>query len=309
MRIEKYQKSLENEWNSFVDESKNGTFLFRREYMEYHADRFSDASILIYENDKLIALLPANRENEVIYSHQGLTYGGLILSYKITTTQVLSLFSDLFDYFRSQGVIRWVYKCIPHIYHRFPAEEDLYALFRFNAKLIARNISTLIPVEGRLRFSELRRRGVKKALKRGLVVSESQDYALFWKVLTENLQTRYSKTPVHSLQEISYLHSMFPQRIRLFVSSYFGNVMSGCVVYEMDHIAHIQYISASSEGKDCGALDFLFDHLIQEIFKDKIVDFGQSTEEMGYYLNEGLIFQKEGFGGRGIVYDTYELNI
>jgi hypothetical protein len=30
---------------------------------------------------------------------------------------------------------------------------------------------------------------------------------------------------------------------------------------------------------------------------------------MGRYLNNALIFQKEGFGGRGIVYEIYEYNI
>jgi len=30
---------------------------------------------------------------------------------------------------------------------------------------------------------------------------------------------------------------------------------------------------------------------------------------MGMHLNEQLIFQKEGFGGRGVVYETYKYNL
>jgi hypothetical protein len=40
-----------------------------------------------------------------------------------------------------------------------------------------------------------------------------------------------------------------------------------------------------------------------------IFDFGISTENSGFFLNEGLLFQKESFGGRAIVYETYKLLI
>ena len=46
--------------------------------MEYHSDKFLDFSILIKSRDnKVIAVMPANRCGEVLHSHQGLTFGGL----------------------------------------------------------------------------------------------------------------------------------------------------------------------------------------------------------------------------------------
>lgn len=78
----------------------------------------------------------------------------------------------------------------------------------------------------------------------------------------------------------------------------------------MDPVVHTQYISANLEGKEIGALDLLFDYLINTEYSNyKIFDFGQSTENNGIYLNESLIFQKEGFGGRGVVYDIYEYEL
>lgn len=60
----------------------------------------------------------------------------------------------------------------------------------------------------------------------------------------------------------------------------------------------------------------LFDHIINNVYSDRqryaditFFDFGKSTEDEGNYLNHNLIFQKEGFGGRGVCYDSYEYNL
>ena len=70
-----YNSSLKSQWDNFINESMNGTFLFCRDFIEYHKNRFNDYSILFYKRDILIAVFPANKLNGKIYSHQGLTYG------------------------------------------------------------------------------------------------------------------------------------------------------------------------------------------------------------------------------------------
>lgn len=87
IEIHRYTAAYHRDWNDFVSESSNGTFLFLREYMEYHADRFTDYSLLVYDGNKLLALLPANRSGDVLYSHAGLTYGGLIVTARNTTAR------------------------------------------------------------------------------------------------------------------------------------------------------------------------------------------------------------------------------
>jgi hypothetical protein len=72
-------------------------------------------------------------------------------------------------------------------------------------------------------------------------------------------------------------------------------------------VLHTQYISANPEGKACGAIDLLFDTLINDVYQDyPYIDFGKSTVSDSARLNYQLIFQKEGFGGRAVCYDTYE---
>ena len=75
LRVEPYTPAHHDGWNAFVATSKNGTFLFDRDYLEYHADRFVDSSLLVL-NDKggVVALLPASLEECVLTSHGGLTY-------------------------------------------------------------------------------------------------------------------------------------------------------------------------------------------------------------------------------------------
>ena len=309
IELQQYIPALQPEWDCFIANSRNGTFLFFRNYMDYHSDRFIDNSLLFRYKGKLIAVLPANREGDVLWSHQGLTYGGLVLSSKCTADRVLNIFSLLFSWLSERGFSKLVYKCVPDIYHRYPSQEDLYALFRNNARLVARNLSTTVSIPCRMPFSQLRRRGIKKALSCGIVVQESSDLESFWRVLSENLSDRYNTLPVHTVEEMSLLKGRFPNNIRLFTACKGERVVAGCVIFEMDEWVHSQYISASPEGKEFGALDLLFHYLITDRYSDrKVFDFGQSTENKGSFLNSGLIAQKEGFGGRGIVYDTYELS-
>lgn len=135
IEIQQYIPALRPEWDCFIANSRNGTFLFFRNYMDYHSDRFIDNSLLFRYKGKLIAVLPANREGDVLWSHQGLTYGGLVLSSKCTADRVLNIFSLLFSWLSERGFSKLVYKCVPDIYHRYPSQEDLYALFRNNAEV------------------------------------------------------------------------------------------------------------------------------------------------------------------------------
>lgn len=308
--IKKYEGSNKNEWNECLFQSKNATFLLNRNYMDYHSDRFTDLSLMIYRKDKLVALFPANITDNIVYSHQGLTYGGLIYSNKLSLTDILMIFEKIIQFYKECDVEKIVYKAIPYIYSSYPAQEDLYVLFRNKAELIGCNLSSTIPLKNRIKFIESRKSGIRKARNNQIVCEFSEDYHSFWNVLNANLGTKHNVKPVHHIGEIEYLHSLFPENIRLYVAKKDGNVLAGALLYINRNIVHTQYISADLEGKESGALDLLFDYLINDQYKEfEYFDFGQSTEQMGNYLNENLLFQKEGFGGRGVVYNIYQLNL
>lgn len=313
MNIVRYKNELRSEWDSFVKNAKNSTFLFMRDYMDYHADRFFDCSLMFYDDGKLRALLPANydEKHRTIASHGGLTYGGLILSTDNRGDEVLAMLKAAIEYMKNEcGAEKFIYKPLPHIYSSRPSQEDLYALFRLNARIAARSLSSTIDNREPLEYSELRRRKIKKAAKEGITYSECDDWSSYWEILSGVLASSHGCKPVHTLEEIELLHSRFPENIKLHAAHKQGTMAAGCVVYDTGRVAHLQYIAASPEGKAMGALDGLFAHLFENVYKQRdYIDFGISTEDGGNHLNEGLLFQKEGFGGRGIVYDVYEIDL
>lgn len=311
MKILKYTVDYKNKWNDFVKNSKNGHFFFLRDYMEYHSDRFTDHSLLIFdEMNKLIALLPANIKENILYSHQGLTFGSFLIDDKMKTEIMLEVFQVLKMFLKEQNVEKIVYKCIPYIYHIKPSEEDRYALFRNNAKLIRRDVTSTIDLTEQVRYSKGRKWTINKAKKESISVFESNDYDKFWKLLTGVLETNHDTKPVHTLSEIKNLVSFFPKNIKLYLSQKDERIISGALIYENQNIVHTQYLANSEEGKEMGALDLLIDYLIKDIYKNKkYFDFGISNEDAGKYLNTGLIAQKEGFGARAVVQDFYEWEI
>lgn len=190
IEIHRYTAAYHRDWNDFVSESSNGTFLFLREYMEYHADRFTDYSLLVYDGNKLLALLPANRSGDVLYSHAGLTYGGLIVTARNTTAQVLEIMRSIADFLKKERFVKWVYKCIPHIYHRYPSESDLYALFRLDARLIGRNISSTVQLDNPLRLRADRRSRMKKAEQAGVAGGRDHRFLSF----LESFRCQFART-------------------------------------------------------------------------------------------------------------------
>lgn len=311
MKIEIYNAESKEKWDDFVRSSKNGTFLLYRDFIEYHGDRFNDYSLMFYEGEKLVAVMPGHIQGRIYYSHQGLTYGGLIMSSETTALEIMQLFECLTITFRHQGIKKIVYKAIPHIYHRLPAEEDLYALFRYKAVLTTRNISSTILLSEKIRYSDSRKNGLKKAKKNNLKVKESDNLKEFWQILSSNLKERYNKEPVHTPEEITYLKNTFPNNIHLFsVINAENKILGGCLVFETDSVVHAQYTAATEDGKNKGAVDIVIDHIINVIYPHKkYFDYGTSTENGGLYLNENLIYQKEGFGARATVYDIYTIEL
>jgi len=323
-----YLISYKESWDEFVRTSKNGTFLLERGFMDYHADRFTDCSLMIYEGENiegthshaygLKALFPANwdEEEHTVFSHQGLTYGGLLVSPDVTQQEVLVIMQTVLQYYRDMmQAVKVIYKPIPYIYSPYPTGEDLYALFRAGGRLRSRGVSSVVSLRNPIRMRTLRMRQARKALDHNfyidrLLEGDREGLHEYWQLLTSVLQKHHGVKPVHSEEEIALLMQRFPREIKLFLVRHEEHITAGCVVFLTRQVAHIQYIASGDEGREYGALDLLFRHLINERYNQlEYLDFGISTEHQGKWLNQGLIFQKEGFGGRSVCYDSYEIDL
>lgn len=309
--IVRYDESHKQTWDTFIRESKNGTFLFCRDYMDYHADRFPDFSLLGFdEAGALIGVLPATFNAKRLSSHAGLTYGGVISRAQMKSSLMLHFFDAMKSFLREHEFETLDYKTTPHVFHRIPSEEDLYALFRNDAKLVRRDLASAILLSNKLPFSKGRRYEIKQAQKNLLTVTRSKDFATFMSLKTATLDEKYGVKPTHTAAEIELLAGRFPDNIKLFVCHHLDQLAAGVLVYEHATAVHAQYIAASETGKSIGALDLIIDHLIETYSATKTYfDFGISTEDGGRYLNEGLVQNKESFGARTFVHDFYELDL
>lgn len=316
MVIQAFESSLSDDWDAFITQSFNGTFLHSRRFLSYHQDRFKDLSLLFRDSsDKIVALLPAaqspHSESDVI-SHPGITYGGLITSDKCKGGEVVLALESASTHYKNRGYERLLYKAIPHIYHSIPAQDDLYALFKLNATRYRSDLSSSINLTNRGRISSRRKRSLKKAIKSGVDTSSSLEHLeALWTVVSKNLQDKYNKKPVHSLAEIRSLADLFPSNIEINVGIHKQQVIAGILLFKSSPVVHAQYIAASKLGQQLNALDLLFESSIANAKEEgyQYFDFGISNEEEGQVLNNGLYGFKSEFGAGGVTHDFYELTL
>lgn len=295
-------------WNRIVSQSRSGNFLHLRHYMEYHADRFVDQSLIVLRKDLPVAVFPASRDGEVIVSHGGLTYGGLISTSALRAEATLAALEHITGYYRRLGYTRLLYKAIPHIFHRYPSEEDLYALFRLGGRLVRRDLSSVIDLGQMKACPGLRRRSVSNVKREAITVSRGTDLRTFHGMLGERAEL-LSRKLTHSAAELQLLASRFPREIVLHEArDGDGQLLAGVLIYDFGPTVHTQYIGASDAGRAMSALDVLLIELVDRTYADRrFFSFGISTEHSGLRLNEGLVAQKEYFGARAIMHDFYEL--
>jgi hypothetical protein len=308
--LTRYNTNHASNWNQFITDAANGTFLFHRDFMEYHADRFEDFSLMIFEEDHLIALLPAHQKGEDIFSHMGLTYGGLVWKKGLKLATLLIVFQKVLKFLHENQYKTLTLKIIPEIYSAFPAQDLMYVVFTAEARLIRRDALAVIDLKQPIILSKDRKEGVKRAEKNHLVFKETQDFESFWNtLLIPMLEQKHQTQPVHSLQEILQLKEQFPKHIRLY-AAYLNEVMiAGTVLFVTTQVVHSQYIASKENKNETGSLDGLHHYLLTQAFPNyRWFDFGISNEENGKKLNQGLSYWKQSFGAHTMIQDVYTLD-
>lgn len=294
-------------WDEIVLKSKNHTFFFFRNYIDYHLDRFVDHSLIIYKKDIPVAVFPATEIGNEINSYEGLPYGGLLYSQDLKQIDILQLFAKLVKYYHDLGFVRILYKAIPTYFHNFLAQEDLYAVFLLQSSLSRRDTSFVINMENNPDINNMKSRNIKKGFNLQLEIKINDYFDQFWnEVLTPMLALKYNKKPVHSLDEITHLSHNNPGRIEQHCVYLDGKIIAGTTIFINNYVIHAQYIAANEEGYNICALDYLFFHLIKNVYSScKYFSFGIANENEGYFLNVGMVAWKEGFGARSWVHDFY----
>jgi hypothetical protein len=308
--VVRYQPDDKADWDIFLANARNSYFIFQRDYMEYHADRFRDCSLLFRHNGRLLAIMPANIAGDTLYSHQGLTYGGIISDMGMSAALMLEAFKSLIAFMKREGLRHLVYKPIPYVFYAQPAQEDLYALTLNGAVLSRRDLSSALFIEGGVKYTKGKKSNIARARRHGIEIRKSADYRTFIDMLAAVLETRHGVTPAHTAAEMELLSSRFPDHIHLFGAFAGDTMLAGSVIYDNKPVIHTQYMASTPEGKAAGALDQLINVLLTETYADyRFLSFGISTINQGQTVNFGLVESKEAFGARGMVHDWYEMTL
>ena len=303
--IYRYNAEHKHEWDNHVSLSKNAHFMFYRDYLEYHGDRFTDFSLLFFNrNSKLLAVLPAAKVEGELISHPGVTFGGILIRENLKYAVYEKIFATLCEFVRKDPSVNSItIKPIPYIYHSFPADEILYSFYQEKFEFIQVDLCSVINLNKMPRFQQRRTRGLKKANKHAMELLCSDNLKEYWCLLTSTLFARHGVRPVHSLSEIKLLMEFFPNNIKCFTAIHEGICKAGVIMFETENVCHSQYIAASEEGRQIGALDWLFNKLIENYKKEKkYFSFGSSMENNRNCVNHGLLAQKEGFGALSVAH-------
>jgi len=307
--VRTYETKDKQLWNDFVASAKNATFLFDRDFMEYHSNRFSDYSLLCFNEGKLVAILPANIVGNTLYSHQGLSYGGLLVNKKMSAKNYITVMKSVLFFLHNNKICDLQIKTIPSIYDDFFSEEEKMCIHLLEAKRL--QVDSYYVIDNNFTYSpnRNRKRALKIAAENGLNVKEDTDLPVFWEeILSKNLQERFQVNPVHNLSEITDLQNKFPSKIRFYGAYNNSKLKAGVVMFVIDNVAHFQYSSGVEDRNDDAALDFLFDFIIKKYATKRYISFGSSSQNKGLEINTGLAYWKESFGARMHVQEHYKIN-
>ena len=296
--VRKYQSSDYIIWNQFVSEAKNGTFLFHRDFMEYHKDRFEDFSMLVFDSKmNLIAIIPATISKSEVISHQGLTYGGFVMTKNIGGTSFAQVFQRVLTFLQSNGITNFTIKMQPPLYSEIGNLGLDFCLFQKGVTAYRKDMALLIDYSQQHRFHKSKEKHWKKFDDLHLEIKEESSVKVFWeKVLVPRLTEKHQSSPVHTLDEMEKLKVLFPHSIRQFSIYKEETILAGITIFEFENGVKSQYGATTKEGEENRALDFLFMYLIEKFKREGKRFFDMGIVNDGTSYNEGLLKQKEELG-------------
>jgi hypothetical protein len=318
VRVRAYRAEDASAWDRLVEAADAGTWLHTRRFLQYHGDRFRDASLVVADDashDSLWGILPAAVDPDAptrVISHPGSTYGGIVHAGRLGGARMVEALQAVAAWYRDAGFRTFRYKPVPHIFHQRPAEDDRYALFRLGATRYRADLWAVIDLERPGPLDRNRRVGQVRADAYGITVTAGTEYLPdLWPILETQLETRHGVRPTHRLEDILELVRRFPRHIDCWVARQGGVVLAGTVVFRMWPVFHAQYSAAGAEARRIRALDAVFATAIRRAADDgaRYFSFGHSNERDGHVLNEGLHRYKRGWGAGTMVHEFWEVDL
>ncbi|MBU0529966.1 GNAT family N-acetyltransferase [bacterium] len=318
LEIKKYITEQLDLWEKIVKNANNGTLFHTRKFLSYHPPgRFIDHSLIIYKKDKPYILFPA-AEREIngkrfLVSHPGTSYGSFVVPAELPFADSYKIVESLIKYAKSHKFNGIRLTPPPTIYNRRLSNYIDFALLQHGFTYHKREISSILFLENKVeqnleKFKASHQRAVRKAIKEGVEIRESDQLEEFYQILKNNLKIRHNVTPTHTLDELLKLKELFPNEIKLFGAFLNNKMVAGVVNFTCTKdVVLAFYISHDEKYQETRALNLLFYSIFDWAIKNelKVFDFGIFT--VNEDPNFGLARFKENFGASGMFRDTFEI--
>ena len=320
--IKKYDNSKKSEWDDFVNSSVNGTFLQTKQFLDYHpADRFVDSSLMVYDQDKLVAVCPAciisDKGEKIFFSHKGSTFGGVIIGAKqCALHKILPIISGIEEYCESNEFSKIVLKQTSDLFCGKKSDLIDFALY-YLGYIEKKELNFYIDFsqyDDKIlsNFSQGKRTNINNCLKKGIEVKKINTETQindFYCILCTTLE-KYGKTPVHTLDELLLLkNSIIAEEVEFFGAYLENKMIAGSMMFYFRNanVAHTQYLCALPEYDTLSPMSFMYYTMIENAKRKSfdMISFGIATEDEGRYINSGLAASKEAFGAKHSVNKIY----
>ena len=313
IRFEALGAHNEKDWDALVEGAPNGHLMARSGFFRYHADRFEDASLFIRRGRRPLGVLPANRVGETLWSHQGVSFGGLILHPRTHFNHVEAAVSALLEHLRSGGIKSLMYRPAPHPYQVFPREEDVFFLEQAGARRVDTKLHSMILCgEPTALTAKTWNHTVKRSREAGLTVRAGGDADLpaVW-ALVEAALERHSQRAVHSLDDLALLRQRFPDEVLFMLAeSGEGELLSGQVLLRSARTLTLLYVGDAPAGREVNAGTLLLDQVMKAPeHAGSWFDLGQWCDTGSRQGSDSLLQFKEAAGGRLIQRHTWQLDL
>ena len=311
LKVIPYSSDYRRVWDQLIDQAANAAVIHYRAYLEYHLHRFAEVSALVFHQDELIAVFPAESGHDQVYSYRGLTFAGLILRKGCSRNLLFQAWKSITNHYSLMGYSQLEIQPSPGFFWKeaklqFTAEDFVGMGWAQTGMKIYDTVK--LPYEIRDRGKLW---GIRRAQALGLSVRLAEELDTFWiEILQPNLLKRHDAAPVHSLKEIKQLKSSFPAAIQLWTVSQKGLLLGGCLLYVHGQVVHSQYIASSEEGRKLRCLDLLFAQLIEDFGSSHTYfSLGTSSNPRDGQRDSGLVKWKKSLGAQEIPAFSWKMDL
>jgi hypothetical protein len=311
IQVVKFSVDLFKEWDDFVKtKSRNGCIFHERKFLSYHPlDRFKDSSVLVYIDSKLFAVVPTAIKDDVVISHPGSSAGGIIYALDGSLEKVLLTLDSVVEYYRSEGFKKLEFRLAEPIFS-YPSDEELrYALW-YRKFILEKEISSFVVLsKDRLWHFFGRKKNktdINKLIREGYKVEITDNIEDCYDLILKNLDLKYDKCPTHSLEELSLLKSMYPDKIHFWLVKK-GDENYGTFVgfVANDNVVHDFYIAKNNDYRNLNVMPYLFYSAFEYYQEKGIKYFNFGISSRFNWIKWNILQSKEKNGGRASVREVW----